>query len=152
MTWSLEHGTAQLANLSHVGIVVRDAESTTRFVSSIWNIGTPEVIDYWPTDEERIVGGSFGLRAVFIQLGPVVIELIQPLDETSVWARFLAERGEGLHHLAFGVSNYDEMVETMSGQGHELLVSAIHEGRRWCYFDTHPGGAVIEFRDEYVRS
>jgi len=53
--------------------------------------------------------------------------------------------------VAYGVSNYDEMVEKFDAQGHPLLVAASFEGCRWCYYDTSPGGMVIEFREEYAR-
>jgi catechol 2,3-dioxygenase-like lactoylglutathione lyase family enzyme len=152
MSWTLENGIAQLSNLSHVGVAVKDAEATAKLLSSIWNIGTPAVFDYWPKEDELIAGEPFGVRLVFIKFGPLTIELLEPLDDRSIWAKFIAEKGEGIHHLAFGVSNYDEMVETLQGQGHPLLVAAVFEGCRWCYFDTSPGGAVIEFREEYART
>jgi catechol 2,3-dioxygenase-like lactoylglutathione lyase family enzyme len=152
MAWTLDKGTAQLTNLSHVGIAVKNAEQTTRLLSSIWNIGSPQVFDYWPKEEELFAGEPFGVRLVFIKFGPLTIELLEPLDDKSIWSKFIEEKGEGIHHLAFGVSNYDEMVKTLSDQGHPLLVSATFEGCRWCYFDTSPGGTVIEFREEYTRA
>jgi methylmalonyl-CoA/ethylmalonyl-CoA epimerase len=152
MAWSLGSGSAQLTNLSHVGIAVRNAEQTAQLLSSIWNIGSPQVFDYWPNEAEITAGEPFGVRLVFIKFGPLTIELLEPLDDKSIWSKFIAEKGEGIHHLAFGVSNYDEMVQTLSDQGHPLLVAATFEGCRWCYFDTSPGGTVIEFREEYTRA
>jgi catechol 2,3-dioxygenase-like lactoylglutathione lyase family enzyme len=142
----------QLSNLSHVGIAVKDAEKTAQLLSSIWNVGTPEVFDYWPKADELIAGEPFGVRLVFIKFGPLTLELLEPLDDKSIWSTFIAEKGEGIHHFAFGVSNYDEMVEKLQSQGHPFLVAAVFEGCRWCYFDTSPGGIVIEFREEYARS
>jgi 4-hydroxyphenylpyruvate dioxygenase-like putative hemolysin len=152
MVWQLDKGAAQLTNLSHVGIAVENAEATAKFLSSIWNIGDPEVFDYEPKPEEMIAGQSFAVRLVFIKFGPLTLELLQPLDDRSIWSSFIAENGEGIHHVAFGVSNYDQMVETVTAQGHPLLVAAVFNGCRWCYFDTSPGGAVIEFREEYPRA
>jgi 4-hydroxyphenylpyruvate dioxygenase-like putative hemolysin len=151
MTWTLEKGTAQLANLSHVGIAVKNAEQTARLLSSIWNMGTPEVFDYRPAKEDLLAGEPFGVRLVFIKFGPLTLELLEPLDDKSIWSKFIAEKGEGIHHIALGVSNYDEMVEKTQAQGHPLLVAAVFEGCRWCYFDTAPGGIVIEYREEYKK-
>jgi methylmalonyl-CoA/ethylmalonyl-CoA epimerase len=147
----LDNGTVQLTNLSHLGIAVKDAERTARFLSSIWNIGSPEVVDYEPKDEDLIAGGSFKVRLAFIKFGAIPIELLQPLDDKSIWAKFIKEKGEGIHHVAFGVSNYDEMVSKLQKQKHPLLVAATFQGCRWCYFDTNPGGMVLEFREEYKR-
>jgi methylmalonyl-CoA/ethylmalonyl-CoA epimerase len=151
MNWTLEKGVAELANLSHVGIAVKDTEQTVRFLSSVWNIGTPESFDYWPTGDEMIAGDPFGVKLTFIKFGPMTLELLEPLDDKSIWSKFIAEKGEGIHHLAFGVSNYDQLVDVLSAQGHPLLVAAVFQGCRWCYFDTSPGGTVIEFREEYPR-
>lgn len=152
MAWQLDNGVAQMTNLSHIGIAVKDAEATAKLLSSIWNIGDPEVFDYEPAAEDMIAGEAFAVRLVFIKFGPVTIELLQPLDDRSIWSKFIEEKGEGIHHFAFGVSNYDEMVDTLTAQGHPLLVAAVFNGERWCYFDTSPGGTVIEFREEYKKS
>ena len=151
MGWTLESGTAQLTNLSHVGIAVRDAGQTTRFLSSVWNIGSPAVFDYEPKQEELFVGQPFKVRLVWIKFGPLTLELLQPLDDKSIWSKFIAEKGEGIHHVAFGVSNYDEMVGQLRAQKHPELVSAVFNGERWCYFETSPGGFVVELREEYAR-
>ena len=147
----LENGTIQLTNLSHLGIAVKDAEATARFLSSVWNIGTPEVFDYEPKSSEMISGEPFKVRLVFIKFGVMTIELLQPLDNKSIWSKFIVEKGEGIHHIALGVSDYDEQVSMLQKQGHPLLVAASFQGERWCYFDTSPGGMVVEFREEYKK-
>ena len=147
----LDNGSIQLTNLSHVGVAVKDAAQTAKFISSVWNIGTPVVSDYEPKKEKLIAGEPFKVRLVFIKFGTMTIELLQPLDDKSIWSKFIAEKGEGIHHVAYGVSNYDEMVEKLQKQGHPMLVAASFQGERWCYFDTSPGGMVIEFREEYKK-
>jgi catechol 2,3-dioxygenase-like lactoylglutathione lyase family enzyme len=145
-------GAMQLTNLSHVGIAVKSAEETVKWMSSVWNIGSPSIdMDYWPKGEDITVGEPFGVRLVWVNFGPLTFELLEPLDDKSIWATFIAEKGEGIHHVAFGVSNYDEMVKEMLAQGQKCLVDAVFEGCRWCYFEIEPGGTVIEFREEYLR-
>ena len=144
-------GNAPLTNLSHLGVAVKDAEKTIGFISSVWDIGTPEIVDYEPKAEELIMGEPFKVRLVFIKFGTHTIELLQPLDDKSIWAKFIAEKGEGIHHIAYGVSNYDDMVSKLDAQKHPLLVAASFQGCRWCYYDTSPGGMIIEFREEYKK-
>jgi methylmalonyl-CoA/ethylmalonyl-CoA epimerase len=151
MKWQLGDGSIPLANLSHIGIAVRSAEETCKFLSSVWAIGDPEVFDYEPKPEDLISGEPFAVRLVFVKFGPVPVELLQPLDDRSIWSKFIEEKGEGIHHIALGVSNYDETVAKLQAQGHALLVAAVFEGCRWCYFDTSPGGTVLELREEYAR-
>ena len=146
----LGDGTVALTNLSHIGIAVKDVEKTIGFISSVWDIGTPEIVEeYTPKQEEMIAGKPFSLKIAFIKFGTVVIELLQPLDRGSIWSDFIETKGEGIHHVAWGVSNYDELVSKLQAQGHPMLVAASYDGVRWCYFDTSPGGMVIEFREEY---
>ena len=152
MSWIMENGSIPLANLSHIGIAVKSAEKTARLLSSTWAIGSPEVLEYEPKKEELIAGEQFKVRLAFIKFGALPIELLEPLDDKSIWSKFIAEKGEGIHHIALGVSNYDEMTSTFERQGHPLLVAAVFEGCRWCYFETAPGGIVWEFREEYPRS
>ena len=148
---NLGNGNIQLTNLSHIGIAVKDAEKTIGFLSSVWNIGKPEVFDYYPKSEEMLFGEAFAVKLVFVKFGPVQLELLQPLDDKSIWAKFIKEKGEGIHHVAYGVSNYDEMVKKFDAAKHPLLVAASFEGCRWCYYDTSPGGMIVEFREEYAR-
>lgn len=148
----LGSGIMPLTNLSHIGIAVKDADSTiTKFLSSVWNIGTPEVVDYEPKPEDLIAGEIFKVKLVFIKFGTITIELLQPMDDKSIWAKFIKAKGEGIHHVAFGVSNYDELVSKMQELKYPMLVAARFQGCRWCYFDTNPGGMVIEFREEYKK-
>lgn len=148
---NLGNGTAPLMNLSHIGIAVKDAQKTIDFLSSVWNIGPPEVNDYYPKPEEMFHGEAFAVKLVFVKFGPMTFELLQPLDDKSIWYKFIQEKGEGIHHVAYGVSNYDDLTKTFDQQGHKLLVAASFQGCRWCYYDTAPGGIVVEFREEYAR-
>ena len=43
-------------------------------------------------------------------IGNVMWELIEPLDEQGIFARFLAEKGEGVHHIAVATPNFDDVV------------------------------------------
>ena len=151
MNWKLDTGNIQLTNLSHVGIVVKDAEKTTKWLSTIWNIGKPDITDYEPKKEEMFVGEPFKVRIVNIKFGAFPIELLQPQDNKSIWSKFIAEKGEGIHHVALGVSNYEEHGSQTTKTKASVAGRCEFNGERWCYFDTNPGGMVIEFREEYKK-
>ena len=76
----------------------------------------------------------------------VVIEVLQPVDSESLWAKFLETHGEGLQHMAFSVSNFDELVSKLKAQGGRVLVGgpSTFGGKRWCYIETKPGGLIVE--------
>lgn len=145
-------GNVQLTNLSHIGIAVEDADKTLGFLSSIWRIGKPmDTTIYTPAKEDLFYGEPFTAKLVQIKFGAVNLELLQPIEGDSIWKKFIEEKGEGIHHVAFGVSNYDEICKRFDELGHKLLISAVFHGERWCYYQTSPGGMCIELREEYSR-
>ena len=75
--------------------------------------------------------------------------LLQPLDDRSPHAEFLAERGEGLHHLAYLVTDFDEQLAAIREADPEtnLLIDGTGPGNpvRWAYLDGGKArGTVIE--------
>lgn len=140
--------TLPISALSHVGIVVKDVDKTIKFLSSIWDIGPTQTIVYSPSKEELIVGEPFTAKIGYINLGTVTLELVQPLKGESLWSDFLKAKGEGIQHIAFVVSNYDEVVSKVQEQGNKMVVGGVFKGKRWCFFDTKPG-IVIEISDNF---
>jgi methylmalonyl-CoA/ethylmalonyl-CoA epimerase len=89
------------------------------------------------------------LKIAFGVLGGVVIELLEPLDDRSPHAAFLAERGEGMHHLAFVVADLDEQLAAVRAANPDLslLIDGTGPGNpwRWVYLDgSNAHDAVIE--------
>jgi methylmalonyl-CoA/ethylmalonyl-CoA epimerase len=70
------------------------------------------------------------LRVAFFGGGGAMIELIEPLTDDSNWARFLARRGEGLHHLALRVDDVAAALAEAAGYGFEPVDSAPRPGAR----------------------
>src|ERR1700733_7659347 len=76
------------------------------------------------------------------------IELLEPTSEDSPVGRFLARRGEGLHHVALHVENISAALETLKAQGARLISEDIQIGAEGhLYFFVHPssaGGVLLE--------
>ena len=111
MTWQLEHGTARLANLSHVGIAVKERRSNSKASLIDLEHRHSRGLRLRAEAEEMIAGRPFKVRLVFIKFGPLTLELLEPLDDESIWSKFIAERARASITSPLGVSNYDEMVE-----------------------------------------
>jgi hypothetical protein len=81
--------------------------------------------------------------------GDIELELIKPLEGRSLHKDFLATQGEGLHHLGFNISNYDEMFEQFKKAGFKPLMRAesyvdTYKGfLKACYFGTQAVGGII---------
>jgi methylmalonyl-CoA/ethylmalonyl-CoA epimerase len=134
--------------IQHIGVVVKDIEATTKFLSSMWGMGPWDIFDYTGDKDKVIFGEPFSMKIAFAKLGPTQVELLQPLDDKSLLAKFLQTNGEGLHHISYDIPNYDEMVANLEKHGCQMLAAAFNDdGTRWCYFDTRPGGIVVEFEE-----
>ena len=131
----------------HLGVVVKDLDKAKESLSRVLGLGPWQVIDYAPTKGELIIGEPFRLRLAVAGRAPLVLELVQPLEGKSIWSEFLERKGEGLHHIAFTIPNWDEMVQVMEQAGGSMAVGGTINGKRWCYFETSPGGLVVEYEE-----
>jgi methylmalonyl-CoA epimerase len=96
---------------------------------------------------EEVVEGE-QVRVVMVPLGESRMELLEPTSETSTIARFLAKRGEGLHHVSLRVPNLSTAVERLKKDGVRLVSEEIKVGAGGHrYVFVHPssaGGVLLE--------
>ena len=91
---------------------------------------------------------AFAFRLALAMVGTTQWELIEPLDDKSMYADFLAEKGEGLHHIALGVPNYDEALDSIRAKGRRVLQSGFYNGVRFAYVSTDEDlGFITEILD-----
>lgn len=134
---------------SHLGIVVKDAQETSKVLSTLWKVGPWTINDYVAPKEAMIVGDAFRLKLMYVKFGDVTIELLQPVEGKSIWADFLKTSGGGLHHIAFKVSDYKASMDEVKAQGGKLLVSAGFGNSRWSYWSVPPSNVIVELMDNY---
>ena len=140
-----------LPPVNQIGVVVRDMDKAIEYYSSIFGIGPFSVVyelvpeKHWymeePSHLKLLVGKSMW--------GNVELELVQPVEGKSVHKDFLETHGEGLQHLGFDVSDYDEMFDRFIKAGFvpllrvDTYVAAYKVHLKACYFDTRKVGGVI---------
>ena len=135
-------GTVQL------GIVVRDLEATVRRYQDDYGIGPWRFdrIDLGEANGYREYGrpAERSNRVAIATVGQVMWELIEPLDEDGIWARFLAEKGEGVHHVAVATPDFDGTVARAERKD-GVMLSCKHSGVDIAYLDTQRDlGVVLE--------
>ncbi len=124
-----------------VGLVVKDLEKSMDNYTNIMGIGPWEV---YHIDENSLkdvtVNGKpqkLTMKVGFTNIGNVQIELIQPLEHGGIYAEFLKEHGEGLHHLACAVDNYDEAVARLAKEDISIIQGGVtSDGMGFAYLDT----------------
>ena len=97
--------------LAHLALAVREADPVAeRFVAAFGATrGAEEILD----------GGA--LRVVFLHLGPVTVELLEPRSKDHTVARFLETRGPGLHHLSLEVDDVQAALDRARQAGVSLV-------------------------------
>ena len=128
----------KLLNLDHVAIAVHDLEQAITGYRDRYRVEPlhREVVESQGVEEAMIpVGGSF-------------IQLLQPLAPDTPVGRFLENRGEGLHHVAFAVSSIDIALDHLKEEGARLVDEKARPGGRGTRIAfVHPadlGGTLIE--------
>ena len=126
-----------MPSLDHIGIAVQSIASARRLYESLGL----RVLQEETVEHEQV-------RTAMIPAGDTRIELLEPTAPDSPIGRFLAKRGEGLHHIALHVDDISAAIETLKSQGVRLVSDEIQTGAGGhLYFFVHPastGGVLLE--------
>ena len=135
-----------LTRLDHVGIACRDLRRAVALYQATFGL---EVASLDVNEEQGVreamlqVGtGPAGVGA----LGVGYVQLLEPLSPDTPVGRFLARRGEGLHHVGYGVSDIGEALAAVAGTGVRLLDERPRHGSMGASIAfLHPGdlGGVL---------
>jgi methylmalonyl-CoA/ethylmalonyl-CoA epimerase len=130
-----------------VALVVRDLEAMMRTYVHEYGIGPWEIYEFNPDNVAGMVKdgepAEYSFRLAVTMVGSVQWELIQPLDDKSMYAEFLATTGEGLHHVAVGVPNYAEALDGLQAKGRRVLQAGRYNGVTFAYLSTDEDLGVI---------
>ena len=107
-----------MPHLEHIGIAVDDVDAVTETIRDVLGI-VPYKAETVPEQQ---------VRTHFLDSETAKLELLEALGEESPVQRFLDKQGEGLHHLAFEVSNLEETMRRLENAGYELLSEAPQDG------------------------
>ncbi|MBV9573831.1 MAG: methylmalonyl-CoA epimerase [Acidobacteriales bacterium] len=123
--------------LDHLGIAVKSLTAAKEIYEKLGlSVSAEEVVP------------SEGVRLVMVPLGASRIELLEPASEDSPIARFLAKRGEGLHHICLRVPDLVATVHKLKADGVRLVSDTIKTGAGGHrYVFVHPssaGGVLLE--------
>jgi methylmalonyl-CoA/ethylmalonyl-CoA epimerase len=136
-----------------IGVVVKDLDRTIKALTEIFGIGPFRTITYPPSDRKDIKRtyysepANYVVRQAFAELGPVELEILQPLEGQSIWADFLEEHGEGIHHIRFNVPDLEAAIEHLAKYHIEVSSagSALRPGTKAINFNTQEAvGFTIE--------
>jgi len=126
--------------IMQVGLVVKDVDASVRKQWDEFGIGPWSIYTFDPSTVKNLtVRGKpveHAMRVAIAMVGDLMWELIQPLDDKSIYAEFLQEHGEGIHHILFEVGDFHRAEASFKERGHELCQGGQMGGIRYAYFDT----------------
>ena len=102
--------------ISHLGLAVKDLDAAIQLYEQVFGL---QIAHRWVAQVDRMEAATF-------QVGELEIELMQPLEEDSPIGRFIARRGEGIHHIAYRVEDVAEALNRARDAG----VATIDEAPR----------------------
>ena len=129
-----------LTKIHHVGIVVRSLDEAYAFYRDALSL---------PVHKEAVIQDQ-GVRAALLTIGESEIELLEPIAPGTGVARFLEQRGEGLHHLCFETNDVNEELETAKRRGVTLIDQQPRAGLAGMICFLHPKsnhGVLIEYAE-----
>jgi methylmalonyl-CoA/ethylmalonyl-CoA epimerase len=100
-----------MQKIEHIGIAVKSLETSNLLFEKLF--GAPAY------KEEEVA--SEGVKTSFFRNGPNKIELLEATNPESPIAKFLEKKGEGIHHIAFAVSNIVSEIARLKGEGFVIL-------------------------------
>jgi len=118
--------------IDHIGIAVRSLEAALK----IYGAG----LALKPDHIEEVPGQK--TRVAIIPLGEARLELLEAMEEDSPIGKFIAKRGEGLHHVCLQVDNLEETLQRLKEAGARLIDEAPRPGANNCLVAfVHPASA-----------
>jgi hypothetical protein len=142
-----------LQDFHHICLLVRDVERAAQNFAKAFGIGPFAATLYeTPTSKGTVHGKPQGYKLKFAnaKVGPITLELVEPVEGNSALTEFLKERGEGLHHLAY---RCPPPIDEELAKWKKLGIDALQVDKNisddphygWAYMDTEKlVGCVLE--------
>jgi methylmalonyl-CoA epimerase len=126
-----------MTSIDHLGIAVKSLAAAKSIYQKLGLSVSPEET----VEAEQV-------RVVMVPVGESRLELLEPTSENSVIAKFIAKRGEGLHHVSLRVPDLAAAVERLKKDGVRLVSEEVKVGAGGHrYVFVHPsstGGVLLE--------
>ncbi len=128
-----------MAKIDHLGIAVQNLRSALDRWSPVLGPTTPAVLEV-PSQKVRVV---------FVAVAGTQLEFLEPTDSDSPVGRFIRQRGEGMHHVAFQTPDVDATLAGLAQKGLRMIDTIGRPGARGHRIGfAHPSafhGVLVEF-------
>jgi len=152
-----------LTNISQIAFVVKDLDTSVERYTSLWGLGPWQIwtVDYgaMPGVTFRGKSADFSVRVAMTRFGPFEFELVQPLQGNSPHQEFLDKHGEGMHHMAALVDDFQTVHDDLVQRGFRLALAGPIPGKdrdgSFAFFEPDDAMAttleLLDYPDEPIR-
>ncbi len=109
-----------LGKIEHVALAVSDLEAAIEHYRSVWGL---EVVHRERVEDQ-------GVEEAMLPLGDTYLQLLAPTGPETTVGKFIARRGEGLHHIAYEVNDLESTLGELRSQGVALIDEEPRQGGR----------------------
>jgi len=128
--------------VDHVGIAVRDLDAAIAFYERAFGVR----LEHRETVEEQ------GVEEAMFRVGESWIQLLRPLRPDTPVGKYIDKRGEGVHHIGYGVADLKSTLQHLKADGLQLIDAEPRPGSRGTMVAfVHPrsvGGVLVELVQE----
>ncbi|WP_019415005.1 methylmalonyl-CoA epimerase [Paenisporosarcina sp. TG20] len=100
-----------MKKVDHIGIAVKNLDESIPYYTETLGLKLLKI--------EEVISES--VRVAFIDAGNVKLELLEPMSEQSAIHSFIEKKGEGIHHIAFGVEGIEQRMNELREKGIRIL-------------------------------
>ncbi|MCI6018822.1 MAG: VOC family protein [Clostridiales bacterium] len=136
--------------VNQLAFVVNDARATAKYLADQYGLGPFLMVNFGdchdgkefiPVEDAVVDGteiGTYGVHMAACNIGGLQIELLEPVGEDDVLAKFLKERGPGLHHICVDMAeSYETTVERIHAAGYTKGQTAFIDNQETCTYTDH---------------
>jgi methylmalonyl-CoA/ethylmalonyl-CoA epimerase len=124
----------------HIAIAVINLEGAIDSYRNMLGIDAWELIDVKPPilHNQIYLGkpADFTYKLGLVKIGPIQLELVQPVSGENAYSDFIAKHGEGLHHIGYTVDDIQETTLRMNERGFPTIMSGGFVDGGFAYYDT----------------
>ncbi len=101
----------ELSHIEHIGIAVKDLKKAIDYYENILGLKCYAIEE---VEDQKV-------KTAFFKVGQTKIELLESTDDNGPIGKFIAKKGEGIHHMAFAVKNIDQTLNEVEQKGIRLI-------------------------------
>lgn len=100
-----------LTHIEHIGIAVNNIEEAKKYYEDVLGL---ECYAIEEVKDQKV-------KTAFFMIGQTKLELLEPTSDESAVAKFLAKKGQGIHHIAFATNDVDKSLQEAENKGVKLI-------------------------------